>query len=273
MDQSATLPLLGLLGHRVAGNPMQFAMDQALRAAKLDWQFLSFDIAPELLADAIRGIDALGFRGLSVASPFTTQVQPYLTKSCPIASSTAWVDTLSRDETGDLVGHHLLGQALGELISEERLAGCQVGLLGNSPKTISLGKALLAQGAATLQAPDLDREQLARWNDPRVSNQLEDTDWSNLKVLIRGTSARAEDKAVPFDEFEIASLSSECVVVDAAIPASTSPLLRSAADQELTVFSSIDLMVHRALLALLLWTGKSVDPGPLREAFEEFLEI
>ena len=252
---------------------MQFAMDQALRAAKLDWQFLSFDIDPASLGDAIRGIDALGFRGLSIAAPFTTQVQPYLTKLCPVASSTAWVDTLSRDDAGDLVGHHLMGQALANLISTERLEQCHVGLLGNSAKTISLGKAMLAQGASTIHAPQLDREQLSQWNDPRVTNQLEEPDWSTLHILIRGTLAGSDNKFVPFDESDLSALPSDCIVIDAGIPASTSPLLRSAAQHEMPIFSAIDLMVHRALIAFQLWTNTNADPAPLREAFEEFLEI
>jgi hypothetical protein len=35
----------------------------------------------------------------------------------------------------------------------------------------------------------------------------------------------------------------------------------------------LDLLIARTALAIELWTGETIDPEILREAFEEYLEI
>ena len=65
-----------LIAQPVAGNPTHFMIEQAL--AGLDWRFMSFEVAPDRLGDAMRGIRALGFRGVKVAEPFHETVLEYL---------------------------------------------------------------------------------------------------------------------------------------------------------------------------------------------------
>lgn len=66
MDR-ATEPVLVVLGHPIAGNPAQFAMERALAAMKLDWRVLSFDVLPSRLHVALEGLDALGVEGVLFA--------------------------------------------------------------------------------------------------------------------------------------------------------------------------------------------------------------
>ena len=57
-------PVVLILGHPIAGNPAQFALERAFASAKLEWRVLSCDVIPERIAEAIVGAEALGFRGL-----------------------------------------------------------------------------------------------------------------------------------------------------------------------------------------------------------------
>ena len=281
MDQSATLPLLGLIGHKIAGNPTQFAIEQALRAAQLDWRFLSFEISPEGLAAAIAGVDVLGFRGLMLADPYESQVQTLVPHSSALAATTGWVDTLSRDAHGKMLGHHLLGEGLQRLVGSLSLAGAEVAVLGSSAKTIALAGVLLALGAGRLYVPQLTAEaglQLVTQHaksPAQVLTQVDDEEaiYPQLALVLRGNLQGASEEPARFAEEQIDQLGSECMVIDLAIPASSTPLLRYAAERGHPTWSAIDLLVQRATLAFTLWTGQAPHETTLREAFEEFLEI
>ena len=74
MDDT-TEPLIVVIGHPIAGNPSQFAMEKALRSLGLDWRVLSFDVLPENIAAALEGFAATGITGVlidrSVVEPAT----------------------------------------------------------------------------------------------------------------------------------------------------------------------------------------------------------
>ncbi|OYP36381.1 hypothetical protein [Rhodopirellula sp. MGV] len=59
-----TEPVVLVLGHPIAGNPAQFALERAFDALHLPWRVFSCDVSPERLGEAIEGAVILGFRGL-----------------------------------------------------------------------------------------------------------------------------------------------------------------------------------------------------------------
>ena len=58
-----------LLGHPVAHSLSPRMQNAAFAAAGLDWAYVALDVAPERLADAVRGLAALGFAGANVTAP------------------------------------------------------------------------------------------------------------------------------------------------------------------------------------------------------------
>ena len=46
-----TEPIIAVIGHPIAGNPSQLALERALRAMDLDWRVLSFDVKPDDMLD------------------------------------------------------------------------------------------------------------------------------------------------------------------------------------------------------------------------------
>lgn len=287
MEDSAIPPLLGIVGHPIAGNPMQFAMEQALAAAQLDWRFLSFDVSPARLADAVAGVDALGFRGLAIAPPHGAAMLELIEHPSASARAAGWVDTLSRADDGSLRANYLAGEALVRLLSPERLRGASIALLGEAPQSIALFASLIPHYPRTLLLREADPGRFARAMELAAADQPEEAggpqvlSWSDsddetlsdVRVLVRGANPAERAGEAAFSETQIARLHDECVVVDLAVCASTSPLLRAAAARSLQTFSLIDLLVTQAAMAFAHWTGRDVDRTALQEAFEEYLEI
>ena len=55
--------LVGVLGYPVAENPTGVMQEAAFASAGLPWRYLTLEVKPENLTDAMRGIRALGLRG------------------------------------------------------------------------------------------------------------------------------------------------------------------------------------------------------------------
>lgn len=62
MRNSALQDIAALLGCPAAGNPAQYLFERAIAATGLDWRFLTFDVSPDSLRDALkRELNRSGF--------------------------------------------------------------------------------------------------------------------------------------------------------------------------------------------------------------------
>ncbi len=66
---SGTTRLVALLGHPVRDSLSPRMQNAAFGALELDWAYVACDVAPELLATAVRGLAAAGFIGANVTTP------------------------------------------------------------------------------------------------------------------------------------------------------------------------------------------------------------
>jgi Shikimate dehydrogenase substrate binding domain len=124
MDDSPIQTALCVIGHPIGGNPTQFAAQRVLAGLGLDWQFISFDVDPMWIEQAIRGMVALGFRGAMIASPYETKVGNLLvsvaTEGTDKLDHSPWHDCLFQDDDQKLVVANLYSQAA-ELTLEDRV--------------------------------------------------------------------------------------------------------------------------------------------------------
>jgi shikimate dehydrogenase len=61
--------VVALLGHPVAHSLSPRMHNAAFAALGLDWAYVALDVPPERLAEAVRGLAALGFAGANVTAP------------------------------------------------------------------------------------------------------------------------------------------------------------------------------------------------------------
>ena len=66
-----TEPVVAVIGHPIAGNPAQFAIERALLSMKLPWRVMSFNVPPDRVATALDGLETLAFRGVLVDPSLT----------------------------------------------------------------------------------------------------------------------------------------------------------------------------------------------------------
>ena len=67
-----------MFGMPVAENPTQVMVEAAYRHHGLAWRYLTIEVAPAALADAVRGARAMGFAGFNCTIPHKVAVVAHL---------------------------------------------------------------------------------------------------------------------------------------------------------------------------------------------------
>ena len=75
--------LVALLGHPVAHSLSPRMQNAAFAARALDWTYVAIDVEPARLAEALSGLDALGFAGANVTAPHKTAVAKLVGSELP----------------------------------------------------------------------------------------------------------------------------------------------------------------------------------------------
>src|SRR5215471_17684911 len=104
MAANYKLNLVGVFGFPVAENPSCVMHDAAFGALALPWRYLTLEVAPKDLRDAVRGARALGLEGFNLTIPHKVAVMPLLDEISPDATLIGAVNTVRRD------GQRLIGE-------------------------------------------------------------------------------------------------------------------------------------------------------------------
>lgn len=98
-----TEPVVAVIGHPIAGNPAQFALERALKAMELEWRVLSFDVPPDEMSVALDGAEVFGMRGVLIDPTVSQAATEWFRQRQPDSDH---IDCLFRGEDGRLVGHN-----------------------------------------------------------------------------------------------------------------------------------------------------------------------
>ncbi len=116
----------------------------------LDWRYLTLEVTPENLGDAIRGMRALGFRGANITKPHKVPVLAHLDRLSDAAALIGAVNCIVNDD-GHFVGENTDGKGfLQSLRGVVDPAGKRIVLLGAGGAARAIAVELALAGAATI---------------------------------------------------------------------------------------------------------------------------
>ncbi len=274
-------PILALLGHPVGGNPTQFMLEKAFLHHQLDWRYLSLEVLPEDLGDALGGMRAMGFRGGNLTDPHKDRAAGLLGRFAPAAELTGVVNCLVCDDQG-LLGENTEGRGVLEAL-RRRLdpAGRRAVILGAGRMARAITVELAWAKAAEIVV--VSRNEASGRTVLELAGRLETPAslvlWADryavpadVGVLIDATSAGREDPDAPCC-LALENLSNETAVADVRFNPPRTWLLREAAERGCPTIDGLEIYVEQAAVSFRLWTGVDPDRTVLREAVEEFLEL
>jgi shikimate dehydrogenase len=277
--------LVAVFGQPVAENPTQAAMEAAFRHHRLDWRYLTLEVAPADLAAAVAGARAMGFRGFNCTIPHKVAVIPHLDELGESAALMGAVNCVVR--RGDrLVGENTDGKGFLESLRPLRdPKGARVLVLGAGGAARAVTVELALAGASHLTLVNrtpargealfellrgkvrervggaLGVELLAWRGDVKVP---EDTD-----VVVNTTSIGLFPDVNARIALDVSTLAPGMVVADVIPNPPRTRLVRDAEARGCTVIDGLGMLVGQGRLGIQYWTGVMPDGAVMRKALED----
>ena len=242
MTSPALQDVIALLGAPAAGNPAQYLFERAIEAAALDWRFVTFEVDPGRLADAL-------------------------------AEFAGAVNLIARKGDG-LDGHLTAGRGVVEALrSHIDPAGCRVAIFGTSPACRATALELALAGAARILVCDADPLPATD-----LVGRLRSLDTAAADLLPWGASvelpadidilvADGPPAALP----EIMNLAPDQVAAGLTLATEPTPFLRRAGRAGCCVVDGLEVHAARTAIDFQTLSGIATDADMLREALDEFL--
>jgi shikimate dehydrogenase len=229
MAISAETRLVALLGHPVAHSLSPQMQNAAFAARGLDWAYVACDVAPDRLAAAVRGLDALGFAGANVTIPHKQAAA----ELCDEADGDAVNTLVFRD-----------GRVLGFNTDREIVAGI------GARRTCLIG----AGGAARALLPGLD-------GDVRTFSRRGEwpPDASGCDLIVNATPVRDELLVQPQPGQTVVELAYSAGSGDTA-------LVTAARAAGCEVIDGREALVRQGAASFELWTGLAAPVDVMRAA-------
>ena len=89
--------LVAVFGQPVAENPTGVMQEAGFAAAGLNWRYLTIEVPPEKLGEAVRAAKALGFQGFNLTIPHKVAVMEHLDEIADSARMIGAVNTVRRE--------------------------------------------------------------------------------------------------------------------------------------------------------------------------------
>ena len=282
MPDSHLQTIVCCLGQPVAGNPTQFMIERAFRAAHLDWRYLTLEVSPENLAAAVAGMRALGFKGGNITIPHKVAVIEHLDGLSQAAELMGAVNCINRD--GDqLLGENTDGKGFVQSLKEQiDPQGKQVVLFGAGGAARAIGVELGLSGVEHITVVNRSEQrgqELVDLLNQKVEVRADLTIWDGdyqipeeTDVVINATSIGLgdPDARLPVDT---TTLTSEMVVADVVFNPPQTQFLTESANQGCRTIDGLGMLVNQGVIGFHVWTAIDADAAVMREALEEYLEL
>ena len=271
--------LTGCFGQPVAENPTQAMIEAAYRHHGLDWRYLTIEVAPEGLADAVRGARAMGFVGFNCTIPHKVAVIQHLDGLGESAAVMGAVNCVVR--RGDrLIGENTDGKGFVKALSElTDPRGKSIAMFGAGGAARAIGVEMALAGARSVTIVNRDEtrgSQLAALLRDKTPAKADFVPWrgdydvpADCDVLINATSIGLFPDVNARIAVNVATLRPDLIVADVIPNPPRTRLIRDAQAQGCTVIDGLGMLVNQGVIGVKHWTGVDPDPAVMRQALED----
>ena len=271
--------LTAAFGQPISENPTQVMVEAAYRHHNLDWRYLTIEVAPDGLADAVAGARAMGFAGFNCTIPHKVEVIEHLDGLGESASLMGAVNcVVRRDEK--LIGENTDGkgfvESLRELTDPKGKSVVMFGA-GGAARAIGVEVALAGATKITVVNRSVERgEELTKLLNDKVPAEADFAHWQgtfdipeSTDVVINATSIGLFPDVDARVDFNPDSLTPGMVVADVIPNPPLTNLVKDARAKGCKVIDGLGMLVNQGVIGIRYWTGVDPDPAVMRAALEE----
>lgn len=252
----------------IIGDPVSHSLSPAMHNAafaELGLNKVYVPLPTKNVKDALIGLKALGFKGVSVTIPHKQEVIPHLDSIDPVAKKIGAVNTLLfKDNCIYGANTDWLG-ANRALEEKTKLRGKKVLLLGAGGSARALGFGLLEAGAEVCIANrTADKGKLLADLLQCSYTALPNLENSNADILINTTSVgmTPNTDATPFPQEGLKHFS---VVMDIVYAPQKTRLLREAEEKGCQIINGLAMLLFQGAAQFELWTGHQAPIDVMRQ--------
>ena len=271
--------LTAAFGQPISENPTQVMVEAAYRHHDLDWRYLTIEVAPDGLEDAVKGAKAMGFRGFNCTIPHKVKVIEYLDGLGESASLMGAVNCVVRKD-GQWIGENTDGKGFVESLRElTDPSGKNVVIFGAGRAARAIGVEVALAGASkiTIVNRTVNRgEELTKLLDEKLPVDADFVPWDGVyaapddtDVLINATSIGLFPDVDARLDLDISTLREGMVVADVIPNPPTTNLVRDARAKGCKVIDGLGMLVNQGVIGIRHWTGVDPDPAVMRKALED----
>ena len=275
--------LVGVLGYPVAENPTCVMQEAAFAALGLNWRYLTMEVKPENLADAMRGVRALGMRGINLTIPHKVAVMALLDDIASDVKVIGAVNTVYRE--GDrLIGANTDGKGFLRGLREAQIdpQGKRVAVLGAGGAARAITFELAFAGVSELIVINrgIERgQQLVTALRKDTSTTVQFVSWSStyvvpstIDILVNATSIGLFPNVHEKPDINYDSISSKMVVCD-VIHTPMTPFLKEARDRGAKIVDGLGMLVYQGAIGFKLWTGLDAPVAAMHKALSKAFNL
>jgi len=272
--------LVGVLGYPVAENPTCVMQEAGFAELGLQWRYLTMEVKPEALPDALRGVRALGMRGINLTIPHKVAVMALLDDIAPDAKLIGAVNTVRRE--GDrLIGENTDGKGFLRGLRESGLdpRGKRIVVLGAGGAARAITVELALAGAAELIVINrsVDRGQaLVADLKSRTGANAQFKPWSTTyaigpetDVLVNATSIGLYPDIDATPAVDLKSARSDLLVCDVIPNPPETRLVQAARALGLKTLTGLPMLVYQGTIGFEMWTGLPAPEAAMKRALEQ----
>ena len=275
MTSPALQEVVALLGCPAAGNPAQYLFERMIAAAGLDWQFVTLDVPPERIAEAIAGVSAMGFRGCLLAGALRAAALSAVATASPAATFAGAVGLIARQPEGP-AGHMTDGRGVLEALrSHIDPAGANVLIVGAGAAARAAALELSLARAAEILVCDRTPERAANLVDALTAMAAAPASalpWDaaitipdRVGIVVTAVPTDGQKQVVP-----LSGLRPDLVVADLALVSQPAPVAAAARAAGACVIDGLEIHCERTAIDFHSLTGLEADTEMLRDALDEF---
>lgn len=279
MTKNFLSTLTGSFAMPAAENPTVAMIEAAYRHHELDWRYINCEVAPQNLANAVRGAQAMGWAGFNCSIPHKVTVVDYLDGLGESAEIIGAVNTVVR-RGHKYIGENTDGKGFVEALREVvEPAGKSVMIFGAGGAARAVSVELALAGATAITVVNRSRDNGQRLVSLLNANTGASADlhlWdctvdvpSDTDIVINATSIGLYPYIDQRLDFNPGSLAPNMVVADGIHNPPRTHLIREAERRGCRVLDGLGMLVNQGAIGIRYWTGISVDKSVMRRALED----
>ena len=276
--------LVGVFGHPAAENPGVVIQEAAFRALGLNlWRFLTIDVDPDRLEDAIKGLKAFKMRGINCTIPHKINVIPYLDELSQSARLIGAVNTIVNTD-GKLFGENTDGKGFMESLEQNGVdpKGKKIVILGagGAARAVSVELSLAGAGSITIvnrpEDAHLAKSLMELLNRILPNNTFVTWDHAfavpaDTDILVNATSIGLYPNVDDIPNIDLDTILPTMFVQDVIPNPAITPFLRAAEARGARWNTGTGMLINQAAINIELWTGLKPDKAVMLKALQEAL--